>query len=67
MSLGQNIAKFRKGKGWTQEELAKASGLSRGYIAAIEEEGRHPAVKALALIAKSLGISLEQLLGEEEK
>ena len=63
--VGQKIARFRKKKGWTQRGLAKATKLSKSYIAAIEE-GKHPGVKTLAIIAEALGIEVKELFEEEE-
>lgn len=34
--MGQRIAARRAILGWTQEDLAEASGVSRGHIAAVE-------------------------------
>jgi len=64
--LGDNITRLRKEKGWTQERLAEATGLSRGYIAAIEEGRIEPRLKTLSIIAEKLGVKLEQLCGEDE-
>ncbi len=63
--VGKLIVKLRKEKGWTQSDLAKATGLSKGYIAAIEE-GRDPGVKALSIIAVALGVEIGALYKEEE-
>ena len=60
MELGKRIASYRKLKRLTQFELAEAVGVSKGYIAAIEE-GRRPQIKTLARIAKFLNIKLELL------
>ena len=62
--VGELIAKLRKKKGWTQKDLANSVNLSKSYIAAIEEGRIRPKVKALALIAKCLGVELELLLRE---
>ena len=63
--VGKNIIKLRKEKGWTQVELARATRLSRGCIAAIEG-GRKPVVKTVAVIAAALGVEARELFGEEE-
>ena len=62
--VGRRIAELRKEKGWTQKELAKATRLSNGYIAAIEE-GVRPGIKAVAIIAEQLGVEVEELYREE--
>ena len=61
--LGKRIAKLRRQKGWTQKDLADATRLSRGYIAAIEE-GKHPGIKAVAMIAEALGVEVGELYRE---
>ena len=63
--VGKRIAKLRKEKGWTQADLAKIAGLSKGYVASIEE-GKYPGIKALAMIAKTLGVEARALFEEEE-
>lgn len=55
------IARLRRERGLTQAELARITGLSCGYIAAIEQGRRHPTVKTLAIIAEALGIDVEEL------
>lgn len=61
MAVGGDIAKLRRGKGWTQARMAEATGLSRGYIAAIEEGRVVPKLKTLAIIAERLGVGVEEL------
>lgn len=59
--VGKRIAKLRDEKGWTQKQLAKATRLSKSYIASIEE-GKRPGIKALAIIAEELGVEVGELL-----
>lgn len=65
MDVAGTIARLRREKGLTQEELAEVTGLSRGYIAAIEQGKRSPRQKTLAIIAERLGIEMEELLKEQ--
>ena len=55
-ALGLRVRQLREGKGWTQEALAERARLDRSYIAGIEAGLRNPSVKALARIAKGLGV-----------
>jgi len=64
--VGKRIAKLRKERRWTQRYLGNAVGLSRGYIASIEEGDVYPSIKAVAVIAKILGVGAGELLKEEE-
>ncbi|MHB1651372.1 MAG: helix-turn-helix domain-containing protein [Desulfitobacteriaceae bacterium] len=66
MSIGERIKRLRKRKGWTQARLAKVTGLSASYISAIEEGRDHPRIKAIAIIASCLEISLQTLLEEKD-
>lgn len=61
MSLGSNIANFRRVKGLTQAELAKAIGVSKSYIAKIEEGKKVPQIKTLVRIAKCLNVDVKLL------
>jgi len=59
MGIGRNIANYRSIKRLTQAELAGAVGISKGYLAAIEEGRRAPRIKTLARIAEFLEVELE--------
>lgn len=64
IQLGLNIAYYRKLAGYTQEQLAEESGLSRVHISAIEAPN---VVKSLSLetlfrLAKALRVEPYQLL-----
>lgn len=61
-TVGQNVAKYRRLKAWSQEELAFQSGLHRTYISGVERGVRNPTVLVLAQIAEALEISPSQLL-----
>lgn len=60
--IGERIASYRKLKRLNQSELAEAVGVSKGYIAAIEEGRKVPRIKTLAIIAQRLDLKLEVLL-----
>ena len=63
MSLGKQIKKYRLAHGWTLEELSDRSDVEVGTISALEVRDSKRSEKAPA-IAKALGLSLEQLLDE---
>jgi transcriptional regulator with XRE-family HTH domain len=54
VTLGQRIRAARKAIGWTQEDLADASGLDRSYIGGIERGERNISFISLCQIAKAL-------------
>ncbi len=60
---GEKLRRLRRGQAMTQEELAKASGVSPSTIVAIERGERaspHPAT--LGKLAKALGVTPFDLL-----
>jgi len=59
--LGWRVRQLRESKRWTQEVLADRAGLDRSYIAGIEAGLRNPSTKALAKLARALGVTLSQL------
>lgn len=61
--VGLNIAYYRKQKGWTQEDLAQESNLSRSYISHIEApvEKTNYSISTLLDIAMALQIDPEKL------
>jgi transcriptional regulator with XRE-family HTH domain len=60
--VGRNLAKFRKEKGLTQEDLAFDCELDRTYISGIERGIRNPTVLIIQKIAAALKIAPYQLL-----
>ncbi len=59
--LGWRVRQLREARGWTQETLAGRAGLDRSYVAGIEAGLRNPSTKALAKLARALGVSLSTL------
>ena len=60
--VGRNLAKFRKEKGLTQEDLAFDCELDRTYISGIERGIRNPTVLIIQKIAAALKIAPHRLL-----
>lgn len=60
--LGENISKFRKKAGLTQEQLAYKVRVSPTYIGFIEQAQRNPSLKTLDKIARVLKVSPKELL-----
>lgn len=59
---GESVVKiWREYRGMTQEVLAKASGVSRSMIAAIEAGHKAGAVATLKKLAAALNVSLDNL------
>lgn len=60
--LAASIVKFRKEKGWSQEELADRAGLHRTYVSGVERCVRNPTITVVEKFAKALEVELDQLL-----
>jgi transcriptional regulator with XRE-family HTH domain len=63
MSIGKNIAKYRKAKGITQEELGAKLGITNQAVSKWESEVSMPDVMLLPEIANALNITLDDLYG----
>lgn len=59
---GEVIARLRKQKRWSQEELADKAKLDPKSIVQIEKAKRNPTLKTLQKIAAALNISVSKLL-----
>lgn len=62
--FSSNLAKIRRAKGFSQQKLADAIGVSRRVITYYENgETSHPPAHLLVPIAKALKVSVDELLG----
>ncbi len=59
--LGENIAKYRQKKGWSQEKLSEAVDLSREYIARVENGQKNISLRKLFAIADALEVEFYNL------
>lgn len=57
------VKALRQARGWTQDELAQAAGLSRTGVGAIEAARLVPSVAAALGLARALSCSVEELFG----
>ncbi|NCA97177.1 MAG: XRE family transcriptional regulator [Bacteroidia bacterium] len=64
-SLGQRIARLRRSKGLTQEELGDKVGISSQAVSKWETDSSVPDVTLLVKIANIFDISVDELLGNE--
>jgi transcriptional regulator with XRE-family HTH domain len=62
---GQKIVRLRHEKGWTQDDLAERSGISKRAIEEIEKGGR-ALPRNVATLAQTLGVETKDLLIEHE-
>ena len=67
MSISENISRYRKKKGYTQEQLGRILGVSNQAVSKWESAVSMPDVMLLPEIAKALGITLDELYGIERE
>ena len=62
--IGGRVRKYRREKGWSQEQLGAMIGFSQSKISKIER-GDWDSLSDLRLIARALGVPIEKLVREE--
>lgn len=62
--IGKRIRKYRKAKGWRQEEFAEKLGLSVTYTGMIERGEKAPKLETFIKIANVLEVSTDLLLAD---
>jgi putative transcriptional regulator len=61
------VKELRAARGWTQQELADAVGVSRQSINSIERERYVPSLPLALTFAKVFGISTDEIFTLEKK
>jgi len=61
IEVGARLRAARKRLGLTLDQLAQATGLSKGYISRVERDQASPTVHAVAAMCDTLGISAGEL------
>src|SRR5262245_52296989 len=61
--LDNRVRSRRQARGWTQDELAQAAGLSRTGVSAIEAGRMVPSVASALGLAQALKCTVEDLFG----
>ncbi|MGW7712702.1 helix-turn-helix domain-containing protein [Streptomyces chartreusis] len=62
--LADNVRKYRRQQGWSQERLAEESGLSLSTVRKVEQGG-HVSMDTLAALAGALGVETSALFASE--
>jgi transcriptional regulator with XRE-family HTH domain len=65
-NLGRRVKKMRSDRGWSLEELATASGVSRSMLSEIEREKANPTLTVTFRIARAFGMTLQELIESAE-
>ncbi|GIF08635.1 helix-turn-helix domain-containing protein [Actinoplanes siamensis] len=68
-TIGENIARFRRARPMTQEDLAEAAGVSVETIRKLEQgkSGGNPRMSTLNRLARALGVPATRLLGDASR
>jgi transcriptional regulator with XRE-family HTH domain len=64
--LGKRVAELRTAAGFSQDELARLSGLSRFGMHLLEAGTRAPRIDSLAKVARALRVPLRDLVDVEQ-
>jgi MerR family transcriptional regulator, light-induced transcriptional regulator len=64
--LGRRVRDLRQKAGWTQEQLAKITRLTRAYIVAVEGGKQNVSMDVVVRVANGLGVAPDQLLSMED-
>lgn len=60
--LGDRIALLRRGKGWSQTELARQLHISASAVGMYEQGRREPSLEGVVELAEVFGVSADYLL-----
>lgn len=61
VSLHSSVGPIRRARGWTQQQLAHAAGVSRQTIVELEGGGYNPSTALALRLALLLGVAVEEL------
>lgn len=61
-AIARNVKTMRTRMGWSLDELASRSGVSKGMLVQIEQARTNPSVVTLNRIAEALGIAIARLV-----
>jgi transcriptional regulator with XRE-family HTH domain len=65
-SIGDRFRSARERAGYTLDELAAQTGLSKAHLSRLESGERQPSIAALLTVSTSLRIPVGRLLGDDE-
>ena len=63
--LGPRLLELRSARGFTLDQLAKATGFTKGYLSKIENSKVIPPISTLVRLAETLQVELSDVLGTE--
>jgi transcriptional regulator with XRE-family HTH domain len=60
-AFGANLKQQRLAKGWTLDDLAQRSGLSKPFLSRLESGGRKASIAAVLILSEIFGVSLASM------
>lgn len=66
-AFGEALREIRKGRGISQMDLYKASGIDRTYISAVERGLQSPTIRMIARFSKYLKVRPSELVSQMEQ
>jgi transcriptional regulator with XRE-family HTH domain len=67
VSLGERLRALRAAKGWTLDELAERSGLSKPFLSRLESGSRQPSIAAVLTLARAYGVPMGSLFDSHQE
>lgn len=65
MTFAEHLRWLRKKRRWTLDDLATASGVTKGYLSQLEnEKEKNPTIAVVIALASAFGLTVSELLGE---
>ncbi len=65
-AIARNTRELRGGRGWTLDQLAGRSGVSKGMLVQIEQARTNPSIATLCRVAEAFDVTLAQLVELDE-
>jgi len=66
VSIGERLRQARERAGYTLDQVAEISGLSKAHLSRLESAERQPSISALLELSSVLRVPVSALLGEDE-
>ncbi len=66
-ALARNLRDWRAKRGWSQAELARRAGLSKGMLVQVEQAQTNPSIATLCKLANALGVALPRLVEVDDE
>ncbi len=60
-AFGANLKQYRLRKGWTLDELARRSGLSKPFLSRLESGDRQASIAAVLTLSEVFGLSMAEM------